>query len=67
MEFRGRRLFILIADDNQDLATSLTLLLSLAGFEVEAVHDGRAALERLKEPRASVFSRRDHTAPGTGT
>jgi CheY-like chemotaxis protein len=54
MEFRGRRLFILIADDNQDLATSLTLLLSLAGFEVEAVHDGRAALRAARARRPDV-------------
>ena len=39
MQFFQRR-FILIADDNRDLAISLALLLRLVGFEVAIVHNG---------------------------
>jgi len=35
---------ILIADDNQDAAASLAMLLELAGHEVRFAHSGRAAL-----------------------
>jgi CheY-like chemotaxis protein len=35
---------ILIVDDNVDAAQSLAMVLSLEGHEVQAVHDGRAAL-----------------------
>ena len=35
---------ILIADDNQDAAESLSMLLQLAGHEVQVAHLGRAAL-----------------------
>ena len=45
MDLFGRRLFILIADDNRDLAKSLSMLLKLVGFDVETVHDGRDALK----------------------
>ena len=38
----GRR--ILVADDNQDAAVSLAMILEMAGHEVRVVHDGRAAL-----------------------
>jgi two-component system, chemotaxis family, CheB/CheR fusion protein len=38
----GRR--ILIADDNQDAAESLSMLLQMDGHEVHVVHDGRAAV-----------------------
>ena len=39
-----RRLFIIVADDNKDLATTLSLLLKLVGFEIATVHDGRDAV-----------------------
>lgn len=39
-----RRLFILIADDNEDLATGLSILLKLFGFEVTTVNNGQDAL-----------------------
>ena len=39
---------ILIADDNQDAAESLALLLRRAGGEVRTAHDGGAALELAK-------------------
>jgi signal transduction histidine kinase/CheY-like chemotaxis protein len=35
---------ILVADDNQDAADSLAMLLGLAGHEVRVAHSGRAAL-----------------------
>jgi PAS domain S-box-containing protein len=38
----GRR--ILVADDNQDAADSLAMLLEMSGHEVRVAHDGRAAL-----------------------
>ncbi len=38
----GRR--ILVADDNQDAAVSLAMILEMAGHEVRVAHDGRAAL-----------------------
>jgi CheY-like chemotaxis protein len=47
----GRRLFILIADDNQDLTKSLSMLLKLVGFDVETVHDGRDALKAAQAHR----------------
>jgi CheY-like chemotaxis protein len=49
MDLPRRRLSILIADDNRDLAWSLSLLFRLTGFEVETVHDG---LEALRTARA---------------
>jgi PAS domain S-box-containing protein len=38
----GRR--ILVADDNQDAADSLAMILAMGGHEVRVAHDGRAAL-----------------------
>ena len=51
--FRAR--FILIADDNRDLAISLSILLQLFGFEVDAVHDGRDAVNAAKNRRPDVL------------
>jgi CheY-like chemotaxis protein len=34
----------LVADDNQDAADSLAMLLEMGGHEVRVAHDGRAAL-----------------------
>jgi len=39
---QGRR--ILVADDNQDAANSLAMILELSGHDVRVAHDGRAAL-----------------------
>ena len=39
---QGRR--ILVADDNQDAANSLAMILELGGHDVRVAHDGRAAL-----------------------
>ncbi len=38
----GRR--ILVADDNQDAADSLAMILEMSGHDVRVTHDGRAAL-----------------------
>jgi DNA-binding response OmpR family regulator len=50
-----QRRFILIADDNRDLAISLSILLKLVGFEVETVHDGRDALRAATNRRPDVL------------
>ena len=61
----GRRLFILIADDNRDLAWSLSVLFRLAGFDVETVHDGHEVLRavRARRPDAVLL---DIGLPGMG-
>jgi two-component system response regulator CpxR len=41
---------ILIADDDRALCALLAEYLRREGYEVEAVHDGEAALERLRDP-----------------
>jgi two-component system, chemotaxis family, CheB/CheR fusion protein len=54
MSFFQRRL-ILIADDNRDLAISLSILLKLVGFEVEIAHNGRDALTAAKNRKPDVL------------
>jgi signal transduction histidine kinase len=46
---------ILVADDSVDSALTLTALLSAAGHDVQAVHDGFAALQRAAEFRPHVL------------
>jgi two-component system CheB/CheR fusion protein len=41
----GQRLFVLIADDNRDLARTLSILLSFWGIDVQTVSDGREVLQ----------------------
>ena len=50
-----QRRFILIADDNRDLAAGLSILLKLVGFEVDTVHNGRDALTAAKNRRPDVL------------
>lgn len=45
---------ILVADDNQDSATSLALLLRLTGNEVVTAHDGQEAFESARRSRPDV-------------
>ena len=45
---------ILVADDNQDAADSLGILLKLAGTEVHVAYDGVAALKSIQELRPAV-------------
>ena len=54
MEFFRQR-FILIAEDNRDLAMSLSILLKLVGFEVETVHDGRDAVTVARTRKPDVL------------
>ncbi len=45
---------ILVVDDNRDAAESLTVLLQIAGHEVEFVLDGEAAIELAEQTRPEV-------------
>jgi CheY-like chemotaxis protein len=54
MEYFQRR-YVLIADDNIDLATSLAILLKLVGFEVETVNNGRDVLTAATNRRPDVL------------
>jgi hypothetical protein len=56
MEFFRQR-FILIAEDNRDLAMSLSYLLKLVGFEVETVHDGRDAVAVARTRKPDILQR----------
>ncbi|HEV7800103.1 MAG TPA: response regulator [Burkholderiales bacterium] len=46
---------ILVVDDNQDSASSMTLLLELQGHEVKVAHGGQAALNIADEFRPDVI------------
>jgi DNA-binding response OmpR family regulator len=50
-----RRRFVLIADDNQDLADSLAILLKLVGFDVATVHNGSDAMSVAKSRAPDVL------------
>lgn len=52
---RTTRKRLLVADDNQDAAASLGMLLELQGNEVRIVHDGQAAVEAAAEFRPHVI------------
>ena len=58
----GRR--VLVVDDNVDAAQSLAELLRLTGYEVRAVHDGRAALATLDEGFLPAIALLDIGLPG---
>jgi CheY-like chemotaxis protein/anti-sigma regulatory factor (Ser/Thr protein kinase) len=45
---------IVVADDNEDSATSLAMMLTIMGHEVRAVHDGREAIEVAAASRPDV-------------
>jgi CheY-like chemotaxis protein len=45
---------ILVVDDNQDAARSLSMLLKCAGHEVQTVYDGLAAVEAAQEFQPDV-------------
>jgi PAS domain S-box-containing protein len=47
-EARGRPLRILVVDDNEDAAESLSMLLTLYGHDVRTAPDGPAALEQAR-------------------
>lgn len=46
---------VLIAEDEAFIVESLTFLLTHAGYEVDAVDDGAAALERMARRRPDLF------------
>jgi CheY-like chemotaxis protein len=50
----GRRLRVLVADDNADAAESLAVLLRMLGNEVRTAGDGQEAVERIEEFRPDV-------------
>lgn len=49
-----RRLRLLVVDDNQDAADSLSLLLQASGHDVETAYDGASAVKAAKERRPDV-------------
>jgi CheY-like chemotaxis protein len=51
----GGRARVLIVEDNVDSAESLSRLLELFGHEVDAVHDGDAALAAARDRRPDVM------------
>src|SRR5262249_61046834 len=51
---RGPTLRILVADDNQDAAESLVMVLQLEGHDVHSVFDGDAAIAAIEELRPDV-------------
>jgi CheY-like chemotaxis protein len=51
----GSSLRILVVDDNQDSACSMTLLLELQGHEVQVAHAGQTALKMAHESRPDVI------------
>jgi two-component system, cell cycle response regulator len=55
---------VLIADDNQDSADSLAILLRIWGFEPVIVHDGLAALAFLREAAVPTLALLDWVMPG---
>jgi hypothetical protein len=54
MECSGSSLRVLVAEDNEDTATSLSILLRLYGYEVE-----RAPTDQVRCERASEAARRN--------
>jgi two-component system cell cycle response regulator len=55
---------VLIADDNQDSAESLAILLRIWGLEPVIVHDGLAALDFLREAAIPALALLDWVMPG---
>lgn len=45
---------VLIVDDNVDAANTLQLLVETLGYDVEAVYDGRAAIDAITQTRPDV-------------
>jgi CheY-like chemotaxis protein len=48
MECNGSSLRVLVAEDNEDTATSLSILLRLYGYDVERAADGPSALRAVQ-------------------
>jgi CheY-like chemotaxis protein len=60
----SRKLQVLVVDDNQDAADSLTALLELDGFEVRTVYDGGAAIAAVQRRRRTSSSWTWHARHG---
>ena len=52
---KGATSRILVVDDNEDSAESLTILLSLAGHTTHAAHDGLEAIEAAETFKPDVI------------
>jgi PAS domain S-box-containing protein len=51
----GEGVRVLVVDDNQDAADSLTMLLALRGFDASVCHDGTSALAAALEKKPDVI------------
>ncbi|HEV8194750.1 MAG TPA: response regulator [Ktedonobacterales bacterium] len=63
MSFRGLR-HVLVVDDDDDLRSSMRLLLEDAGYRVVEAPDGKPALERLREAEHRMVVLLDASMPG---
>ena len=50
----GRRMKVLVVDDNEDAADSLAALLEIDGFDVRAVYDGAAAVAAVAQSQPDM-------------
>ena len=51
----GRRMKVLVVDDNHDAADSLAALLEIDGFDVHAVYDGAAAIAAVTQSQPDMI------------
>ncbi|MFS2003914.1 response regulator [Duganella sp. CT11-25] len=51
----GRKMKVLVVDDNQDAADSLAALLEIDGFDVRAVYDGSAAIAAVAQSQPDMI------------
>jgi CheY-like chemotaxis protein len=51
----GRKMQVLVVDDNQDAADSLAALLEIDGFDVRAVYDGMAAIAAVARQQPDMI------------
>jgi signal transduction histidine kinase/ActR/RegA family two-component response regulator len=51
----GRKMKVLVVDDNQDAADSLAALLEIDGFDVHAVYDGSAAIAAVAQSQPDMI------------
>lgn len=52
---RGAETRILIADDEQNIADTLQIILSQQGFEVVVAYDGKTAIEKMRQSSPQIF------------
>jgi signal transduction histidine kinase/CheY-like chemotaxis protein len=51
----GRKMKVLVVDDNQDAADSLAALLEIDGFDTHAVYDGEAAIAATAQSQPDII------------